>query len=92
MIIDTFDDDDGHPTYNTTDLRTNSFLSASPAHYCVSLTPVIAGDRMEDVPAKAGRDGTTSMSSESDAPRWITRGTIMETHFRRSNLKLLTWW
>ena len=76
MIIDTYEDNDGHPAYNTSDMGTKTFLSSSPARSCVSLTPVTAGDRMEDVPAKTGMDGTRSKSNELDAPPLITGGTI----------------
>lgn len=68
--------DEGHPAHNTTDMGITAFFSSPPARSSVSLTPITAGNRTEDVPARAGMDGTRTKPNESDAPPMIPGGTI----------------
>lgn len=69
------DNGQGHPAHSTTNLGITAFLNASPVLSSVPLTPMTAGLRTEDVPAKAGTDGT-SKSQKVDAPPTIPGGTI----------------
>lgn len=69
-------DSQGHQAHNTTDIGITASSPSRARSSFFSLSPIIAEDRTEDVPAKAGIDGRRNTSTESDAPPIIPVGSI----------------